>query len=90
VQSPSEEVLSPSPVMAPEIFMDSGHTFGITLRIIGKQRIKECSYVEPACSNIAVQRTIDDHASYMIRVRAKFKMDGEISEHWSASKCERL
>ena len=26
----------------------------------------------------------------MIRVRTKFKMDEEISEHWSASKRERL
>ena len=46
--------------------------------------------MEPACSNIAVQRTVNDHTSYMIRVRAKFKMDGEISEHWSASKLKRL
>jgi hypothetical protein len=70
--------------------MDSGHTSWLTSRIIGKQRIKECSYVEPACSNIAVQRTVDDHTSYMIRVRAKFKIDGEISEHWSTSKRERI
>ena len=46
--------------------------------------------MEPACSNIAVQRTVNDHTSYMIRVRTKFKMGGEISEHWSASKHERL
>jgi hypothetical protein len=70
--------------------MDSGHTSGLTSRIKGKQRIKEYSYVEQACSNIAVQRTVNDHTSYMTRVRAKLKMDGEISEHWSASKCERL
>ena len=38
--------------------------------------------MEPACSNIVVQRTVNDHTSYMIRVRTKFKMDGEISEHW--------
>ena len=68
--------------------MDSGHTSGPTSRIKGKQRIKECSYVEPACSNIAVQRTVNDHTSYMIRVRAKFKMDRKIFEHWSASKRE--
>ena len=68
--------------------MDSGHTFGPTSKIKGKQRIKECSYVEPACYNIAMQKTFNDHTSYMIRVRTKFKMDGEISEHWSASKRE--
>ena len=56
----------------------------------GKNRTKECSYVEPSYSNIAVQRTVNDHTSNMIRVRAKFKMDGEISKHWSASKLERL
>ena len=70
--------------------MDSGHTSGLTSRIKGKQRIKEYSYVEPACPKIVVQRTVNDHTSYMIRVRAKFKMDGEISEHWSTSKCERF
>jgi hypothetical protein len=70
--------------------MDSGHTSGLTSRIKGKQRIKECFYVEPTCSNIAVQRIANDHASYMTRVRAKFKMDGEISGHWSASKPGRL
>ena len=58
--------------------MDSGQTSGPTSRIKGKQRIKECFYVEPACSNIVVQRTVNDHTSYMTRVRAKFKMDGEI------------
>ena len=46
--------------------------------------------MEPAWSNIAVQRTVNDHISYMIRVRTKLKMDGEISKHWSASKRERL
>jgi hypothetical protein len=69
--------------------MDNGYTFGPTSRIKGKQRIKECSYVEPACSNIVMQRTVNDHTSYMTRVRANFKMDGEISKH-SASKRERL
>jgi hypothetical protein len=34
--------------------------------------------VEPACSNIAVQRTANDHTSYMTRVRAKYEMDVEI------------
>ena len=46
--------------------------------------------MEQAWSNIAMQRIIDDHTRYMIRARTKFKMDGEISEHWSASKRERL
>jgi hypothetical protein len=46
--------------------------------------------VEQARSKIVLQRTVNDHISYMIRVRTKFKMDGEISEHWSASKRERL
>ena len=55
--------------------MDSGHISGPTSRIKGKQKIKECFYMEPACSNIAVQRTVNDHTSYMIRVRAKLKMD---------------
>ena len=54
--------------------MDSGHTSGPTSRIKGKQRIKEYSYVEPACSNIAVQRIVNDHTSYMIRARAKCKI----------------
>ena len=66
--------------------MDSGHTSRPTSRIKGKQRIKECCYMEPVCSNIAVQRTVNDHTSYMTRVRTKCEMDGEISEHWSASK----
>jgi hypothetical protein len=70
--------------------MDSRHTSGPTSRIKGKQRIKEYSYVEPACSNIAVQRTVNDHTSYMTRVRTKFKMDGEIFGHWSANKPGRL
>ena len=65
---------------------DSGHTSGPTSRIKGK----EYFYVEPTCSNIAMQRTVNDHTSYMIRVRTKFKMNGEISEHWSASKLGRL
>ena len=71
-------------------FKDSGHTSGPTSRIKEKQRIKECSYVEKACSNIAVQRTVDDHTNYMVRAKIKCKMDEEISEHWSASKRERL
>ena len=46
--------------------------------------------MEPACSNIAVQRTVKDHTSYVIRVRTKCKMDGEISRNWSASAWETL
>jgi hypothetical protein len=65
--------------------MDSGHTSGQTSRIKGKQRIKECFYVELVCSNIAVQRTVDDHTSYMIRARAKCKIGREANEYWSAS-----
>jgi hypothetical protein len=46
--------------------------------------------MERACSNIAVQRTVNDHTSYMTRVKTMIKMDGEIFEHWSISKRERL
>ena len=46
--------------------------------------------MEQACSNIAMQRIVDDHTNYMIRGRTKCKMDVEISEHWSSSKRERL
>ena len=56
-------------------FKDSGHTFEPTSRIKGKQRIKECSYVEQACSNIAVQRIVDDHTNYMVRARTEHKID---------------
>ena len=70
--------------------MDSGHTSRPTLRIEGKQRIKEYSFMEPACSNIAVQRTVNDHTSYMTRVRTKCEMDGKISGHWSTIKPGRL
>ena len=65
--------------------MDSGHTSGPTSRIKGKQIIKECSYVEPACSNIAVQRTGDDHAKYMIRARTMCKIGQEATEYRPAS-----
>jgi hypothetical protein len=34
--------------------------------------------VELACSNITVQRTINDHTSYMTRVKTKFEVDREI------------
>ena len=70
--------------------MDSGHTSAPTSSIKGKQIIKECSYMEPAYSNIAMQRTVNDHTSYMIRDRTKCEMDEEISGHWSASKPGRL
>jgi hypothetical protein len=65
--------------------MDSGHTSGLISRIKGKHRIKVYFYVEPACSNIAMQRRVDDHTSYMIRARAKCKMDREATEYWYAS-----
>ena len=71
-------------------FVDSGHTFEPTSRIKEKQKIKECSYAEQACSNIAMQRIVDDHTNYMIRARPKCKMDGEISGHWSTSMPGRL
>jgi hypothetical protein len=64
--------------------MDSGHISGLTLRIKRKYRIKEYSYVELAYSNIAMQRIVNDHTSYMTRVITKFEMDREIPEHWSA------
>ena len=70
--------------------MDRGHTSGPTSRIKGKQRIKEYSYMEQACSNIAMQRTVNGHTSYKTRVRTKCEMDGEISKHWSANKREKL
>jgi hypothetical protein len=57
-----------------QYFKDSGHTSEPTSRIKDKQRIKEYSYTEPACSNIAVQRIVNDHASYMIRVRTKLAL----------------
>ena len=34
--------------------------------------------MEPAWSNIAMQRTVKGHTNYMTRVRTKCKMDGEI------------
>ena len=70
--------------------MNSRHTPGPTSRINRKQRIKECSYMELACSNIAMQRAIKDHTSYMTRVRTKCEIDGEIFVNWSASAWETL
>ena len=35
--------------------------------------------MEPACSNVAVQRIVNDHTRYMTRVKTKCEMDGEIS-----------
>ena len=46
--------------------------------------------MEQACFNIAVQRIVSDHTSYMTSARTKCKMNGEIFEHWSASKRERF
>ena len=56
------------------VFSRIEDTSGATLRIKGKQRIKECSYMEQACSNIAVQRTSDDHTNYMVRARTKHEI----------------
>ena len=42
--------------------------------------------MEQTCSNIAVQRIVNDHTNYMVRARTKCKMDGEISGHWSTNK----
>ena len=41
--------------------------------------------MEQACSNIAEQRTIDDHTNYMVRARPKCKIGWEATEYWSAS-----
>ena len=38
--------------------------------------------MELACSNIAMQRIVNDNTSYMTRVRSKCGMEGEISERW--------
>ena len=37
--------------------------------------------MESACSNIAVQRTVDDHTTYMVRARTKFKIGWEATEY---------
>jgi hypothetical protein len=58
--------------------MDSGHISRPTSRIKGKQRIKEYSYVEPACSNIVVHRIVDNQTTNMVRARTKCEIDGEI------------
>jgi hypothetical protein len=36
-------------------------------------------------SNIAVQRTVDDHTHAWLRVRAMHEMGREATEYWSAS-----
>ena len=41
--------------------------------------------MEPACSNIAMQRTSDDHTNYMVRARTKYKIGREAIEYWSAN-----
>ena len=47
--------------------------------------------MEPACSNIAVQRTSDDHTNYMVRARNECKIGWEATEYWSASNpCDNL
>jgi hypothetical protein len=62
-------------------FKDSGHSSRPISGIKDKQRIKECSYMEPACSNIAVQRTDDDHTNYMVRARTKCKICRKATEY---------
>jgi hypothetical protein len=37
--------------------------------------------MEPACSNIAVQRTDDDHTNYMVRARTKCKIGRKATEY---------
>ena len=64
---------------------DSGHTSEPTSRIKGRQRIKECSYIELAYSNIAVQRIASDHTYTWIRVSSKYEMGREATKYWSAS-----
>ena len=46
--------------------------------------------MELACSNIAMQRIVNDHTNYMLRVRTKFKMDREIFEHQQARETLKL
>jgi len=46
--------------------------------------------MEPVGSNIAVQRTVNDHTSYMTKVIAKCEIDGEIFGDWSANAWETL
>ena len=41
--------------------------------------------MEPAWSNIAMQRIVNDHTSYMIRARTKFKIGQEATEYLSTS-----
>ena len=65
--------------------MDSGHTSEPTSRIKEKQRIKEYSYVEQACSNIAMKRIVDNHKMDMVRARTKCEIGQEATEYWSAN-----
>ena len=70
--------------------MDSGHTSEPTSRIKEKTKNKRIFLHGAGMVKYSLQRTVNDHTCYLIRVRTKFKMDGEIFELWSARKCERL
>ena len=37
--------------------------------------------MEPTCSNIAVQRIVDDHTTYMVRARTKCEIGLEAIEY---------
>ena len=37
--------------------------------------------MEQACSNIAMQRIVDDHTKYMVRARPKYKMDRAVTTY---------
>ena len=41
--------------------------------------------MEQTCSNIAVQRIIDDHTNYMVRTRPKCEIGREATEYWSVT-----
>ena len=74
---------------AMQVKLCKANTQGVTKdkREIKNKRIFLCG---AGISNTVVQRTVNGHTTYMTRDRTKFGMNGEISEHWSASKRERL
>jgi hypothetical protein len=41
--------------------------------------------MEQTYSNIAMQRTVDDHTNYMVSARASHELGQEITKYWSAS-----
>jgi hypothetical protein len=61
------------------------HTLGLTSRIKGKTKNKRMFLSGVDMSNIAVQRTVDDHTHAWLRVRAMHEMGREATEYWSAS-----